>query len=228
MGVITIDGYASSGKSTLARMLANALGIQFLGTGSIYRAIALYFMEHQTDYKNKDAVKKTLGDIKIEFSYIDGRDTVILNGEDVSKEIRLPQISNFTPNISKIPAVRIFVRKIQHKLADYADFVVEGRDIGTVVFPKSPVKFFITADLEERAIRRFTELRNKGNLRVTRDEILEDISKRDNEDINRKVSPIIISEDMHIIDTTKRTPEEVLPEMIKICKRKFVKIDKNK
>lgn len=207
--VITIDGPAGAGKSTVARMLAKRLGYLFLDTGALYRTVALYL-------KEKDAIEtddKTIEGLLqgAEISY-DGED-VFLNGRVVTHEIRTPEMSELSSIISTRKVVREFLTDLQRKIASGRNVVAEGRDSGTVVFPQGK-KFFLTASVSERARRRWKELKDKG-LEASFEEIKESIIKRDERDSSRNFAPLKPAEDAIIIDTTGLSPLEVVEEILK-------------
>lgn len=204
---IAIDGPAGSGKSSLAKEIAKNLGVLYIDTGAMYRAITLKLLnEDESNYE------KILKDTEINF---DG-DKIFLDGKDVSKEIRENEISNKTSEMSKIKIIRDYLVKMQREIANDRDVVMEGRDIGSVVLKDAEYKFFLTADVETRAMRRFKQLEdNKASF----DEILEDLKKRDYNDSHRENSPLIKTDDAILIDSTDLNAEETIEKIISYIKR---------
>ncbi len=198
---IAIDGPSGAGKSTLAKAIAGELGILYVDTGAIYRSIGYYMFAHDIDPKNAERVTEALSQIQIEMTYSDdGLQHMILNGQDVTKEIRLPQISMYASNVSAIPAVREFLLEMQRGFAKHHSVIMDGRDIGTVVLPDASVKIFLTAAPEIRAMRRAKELEERGTPRPF-EEVLADIKERDWADSHRAVAPLCPAEDSILVDT---------------------------
>lgn len=204
---IAIDGPAGSGKSSLAKEIAKRLGVLYIDTGAMYRAITLKLLnEDESNYE------KILKDTEINF---DG-DKIFLDGKDVSKEIRENEISNKTSEMSKNKIIRDYLVKMQREIANDRDVVMEGRDIGSVVLKDAEYKFFLTADVETRAMRRFKQLEdNKASF----DEILEDLKKRDYNDSHRENSPLIKTDDAILIDSSDLNAEETIEKIISYVKR---------
>ena len=204
---IAIDGPAGSGKSSLAKEIAKRLGVLYIDTGAMYRAITLKLLN-----ENESNYEKILKDTEINF---DG-DKIFLDGKDVSKEIRENEISNKTSEMSKNRIIRDYLVKMQREIANDRDVVMEGRDIGSVVLKDAEYKFFLTADVETRAMRRFKQLEdNKASF----DEILEDLKKRDYNDSHRENSPLIKTDDAILIDSTELNAEETIEKIISYIKR---------
>jgi cytidylate kinase len=199
---IAIDGPSGAGKSTLAKMAAAYYGYIYLDTGAIYRSVGLYALRKGVSSKDAEAIEALLKDIDIEIHH-DGKGTqrILLNGEDVSGEIRSPKASIYASDVSAIPAVRSFLLEKQRDFAKKADVIMDGRDIGTVVLPDADVKVFLTAKPEIRARRRFEELTASGS-KVTYEEVLSDLLYRDKNDSSRKQAPLRPAENAVIIDTT--------------------------
>jgi cytidylate kinase len=202
---IALDGPAGSGKSTVAKLIAQHLGIEYLDTGAMYRAVTLYFIRHQVDFENPEAVQEALAQIHIDFN--DGQ--IFMNHENVSETIREPQIATQVSKIAALKEVRVAMVMQQQSMASRKDIIMDGRDIGTVVLTKTPYKFFLTASIEARAIRRYEELIEKG-FNVTFEQIKEDISKRDDIDMSRSESPLVQAKDAILIDTTNLSIEGVV------------------
>lgn len=209
--IVTIDGPAGSGKSTAARGLAARLGMHFLDTGAMYRAVALRCLRRGIPFDDKDAVAKSATDASIRFN----GDVVLLDGDDVTKEIRSPEVSEASSFVASNPGVRTAMVELQRQAADGIDIVTEGRDQGTVVFPHAEAKFFVVADPEERARRRQLELESQGNS-IPLEEILEQIRSRDARDEGREVAPLKPADDAVTINTSKLTPNGVLDEMERV------------
>lgn len=216
--IVAIDGYSSSGKSTLAKDLARNLGFIYVDTGAMYRAIALYILTNEIDLSDEILVQDSLDNITVSFENKDGENCVTLNGQDVSKEIRTLEVSQIVSEVAAIPAVRKKLVAIQQSLATKS-LVMDGRDIGTVVFPNAEYKFFIIADVGERSRRRYVELISKGQ-EVSYAEVEENLKHRDHIDTTRAMSPLRQADDAVCIDTTKVTREEQLALAIKAIESK--------
>jgi cytidylate kinase len=203
--VVAIDGYSSCGKSTLAKALAKKLHFIYVDSGAMYRAVTLYFIRNETDLKNHDLIIDALEHIDLNFHSRDYQS----HGEEVSEEIRQMPVSENVSPISAIKEVRQQMVKEQQKMGKSKNIIMDGRDIGTTVFPNAHVKFFMTADPKIRAERRFNELSAKGE-NVSLEEIFENIAHRDFQDTTRQESPLIRAEDAIILDNTNLTEEEQL------------------
>ena len=210
---IAIDGPSGSGKSTLAKGAAKALGIMYLDTGAMYRTCGLCAMKTGIAPKDEDAVRKMLADMKLEIKFQDGIQHMILNGEDVTDSIRTPEVSRAASDISSLPFVRTAMVDMQRKIAADQSFVVDGRDIGSVVLPNAKYKFFLTASAQARAKRRCLELEQKGTPQPL-DEVLKDIIWRDKQDSERAASPLIKVDDAVEIDTSEIGIEETLEVLL--------------
>ncbi|KAA5548404.1 (d)CMP kinase [Adhaeribacter rhizoryzae] len=207
--VVAIDGYSSCGKSTTAKIVAKELHYAYIDTGAMYRAVTLYFLEHYIDLTNPKKINQALSDIHITFerNAKTQRNEVFLNGLNVEDEIRKMYISNKVSEVSVIPEVRHCLVKQQQKMAKKRGVVMDGRDIGTTVFPDAEVKVFMTAEVYTRAKRRQDELLDKGEL-VPIDEIVQNLQKRDLIDSTRKESPLVQAPDARLLDTTFITIDE--------------------
>ena len=212
--IIAIDGPAASGKSTSAKLLAEKLKFLYLDTGAMYRCIALAVIENQIDIKNKQSLKDFIDNFKLEMRTIDGASVFLINGENVSKKIRSSSVSKKVSEISAIPSIRKYMVSMQRSFAKNTKCVVEGRDIGTVVFPKATIKFFMIASVEVRAKRRQLELRRLGE-EITLKDLQKDIEARDKYDSERSHSPLKKAFDAIEIDTTNMTLRDQLSVMVK-------------
>jgi cytidylate kinase len=207
--VVAIDGYSSCGKSTLAKALAKKLHFIYVDSGAMYRAVTLYFLRNHTDLNNHDIIIDALDHIDLNFHSRDYQSHILLNGEEVSEEIRQMPVSENVSKIAAIKEVRYEMVKKQQKMGKSKNMVMDGRDIGTTVFPHAEVKLFMTADPKIRAERRHKELLAKGE-NVSLEEIFENIAHRDFLDTTREESPLVRADDAIILDNTNLTPEEQL------------------
>lgn len=217
---VAIDGPAGAGKSTVARAAAAKLGYIYVDTGALYRAVGVYCLRNGITTNDADAVGSILDKITVELKFIDGVQHVFLNGDDVSTEIRLPEASMAASNVSAIPSVRAFLFDLQRDIAAKNNCIMDGRDIGTVVLPDAQVKIFLTADDEERAMRRYKELKEKGS-EVTFQEVLDDLRVRDYNDSHREIAPLKPAEDSVIVNTTGYTLEESIEKIVNTVKEKL-------
>lgn len=208
--MVAIDGYSSCGKSTLAKALAKKLGFIYIDSGAMYRAITLYFLRNNVDLENHDAIANALQNIELNFHSKDYESHITLNGEEVSDEIRLMPVSEAVSPVSAIKEVRKEMVKQQQRMGKSKNIVMDGRDIGTAVFPDAQVKFFMTADPKIRAERRFKEMVAKGDNTITLEEVFENLAHRDYADTTREESPLTRAEDAIILDNTDITEEEQL------------------
>ena len=206
---VAIDGPAGSGKSTVARLLAKKLGVLNIDSGAVYRAVTLLLLRKKVDLRKRNQIKKILSDTKIELVEDYEKVSVLLNGQDVSKEIRSLQVTGRVSAVSKKREVREFVNALLTEIAEDKSVVMEGRDIGTVVLPNADLKIFLEATSNERARRRNAELRSSG-METNLEQIKKDIIKRDRLDSRRAVSPLKKADDAILIDTTDLEKEEVV------------------
>lgn len=203
---IAIDGPAGAGKSTIAKAVAQALGILYLDTGAMYRAMALKALRAGVDPRDPEAVESLLPDTDIFARNIDGAQHTYLDGEDVSQLLRTQEMARAASDISAIPKVRIKLAQVQRAVAQAGDVVMDGREIGSYVLPDTPHKFFVTASLEERARRRWTELQAAGKAGGrTLGDIQEEVAQRDYNDSHRAFAPLLQVPDAVVIDTTHMT-----------------------
>ena len=219
--VVAIDGPSGAGKSTLARALASKFGFLYVDTGAIYRTLGIAALRAGVSSKDEAAVAGILPGISIELQYDErGVQRMMLGGEDVSDEIRTPQSSIYASNIAAMAPVRAFLLSMQRDIARRYDLVMDGRDIGSVVFPEAGLKIYLTAAVEMRARRRLFELREKGEA-VTFESVLRDMKYRDEQDENRTVSPLVRAHDAVLADTTELSFEESLELLSNIVKERF-------
>ncbi|HVX52814.1 MAG TPA: (d)CMP kinase [Chitinophagaceae bacterium] len=207
--IITLDGYSSCGKSTLARQLARELNYVFIDSGAMYRAITLYFLRNHIDWNNTQAVKDALKNISLEFVFNEytGKSEMCLDDENVEAMIRDMVVSENVSEVAAVKEVREFAVAQQQKMGEKKGMVMDGRDIGTTVFPNAELKIFMTADITVRVERRFKELFEK-NPSITIEEVKNNLEMRDYLDTNRDISPLRKAEDAVILDNTDLTPEE--------------------
>ena len=217
--IIAVDGPAGSGKSTVSKMIADELGITYLDTGAMYRLFAYKLMKENIDFSDREKELKLLEDLNIDMK--DNR--FYLDNEDVTDKIRTRETSSNASKISVVKEVREKMVELQRAFSKSKDVILDGRDIGTVVFPNADLKIYLNADPEIRAERRYEELRNKGE-NVEYEEILREITKRDYNDMHRKESPLKIAEDAVILDSTSLSAEEIKDKIKKLVEEKTKKI----
>lgn len=206
---IAIDGPAGAGKSTIAKLLAAKLGILYLDTGAMYRAVGLKALNTGVDISDAAAVEKMLADTKIDVTQENGVQHVYLDGNDVSSAIRENAVSKAASDISAVPCVRYKMVELQREIASRCDTVLDGRDIGTFVLPNAEYKIFLTASAEERAKRRYAELKAKGST-LTLEQIKDDIVKRDYNDSHRTLAPLKKADDATEVDTMAMSIDDVV------------------
>jgi len=218
---VALDGPAGAGKSTLAKRTAEHFGLIYVDTGALYRCVGLYIFRNNTTPTDVNGVTSLLPEIKLEMKYDDsGVQRMYLNGEDVTDDIRLPEISSYASDVSAIPVVRDFLLSMQRDMAEKYDVIMDGRDIGTVVLPNAELKIFITADADARAKRRFLELKSKGI-----DSSFEDVKSamllRDKNDSERETAPLKAADDAVLLDTTDLNLDESFDEIRKLISGRF-------
>lgn len=213
---IAIDGPSGVGKSTVAKKCAERFGFKYVDTGAIYRTIGLAAFNRGIDTKDSAAVVAILPELDIDLIYNEnGEQRMILNGSDVSEEIRRPEISMCASNVSAIAAVRDYLTDMQRNMAKRYDVIMDGRDIGTVILPNADVKVFLTASAEARADRRYKELIKKGS-KISYDEVLSDMKLRDEQDTKRAAAPLKAAEDAVYLDTSAMSFDESVDAVAKL------------
>lgn len=220
MFAVAIDGPAGAGKSSVAKAAAKILGFVYVDTGAIYRTIALHVLRQGVDPHDAPAVEALLPQIQVGMEYTPEGQKMLLNGEDVTGLIRTPEVSMATSTCSAIPAVRAFLLRLQRDLAEKSNVLMDGRDIGTVVLPQADVKIFLTASVEDRARRRWEELKERGTPKDFGD-LLEEIRQRDYNDTHRAASPLRAAEDAVYLDTTGNTFEKSRGQILEIIKERI-------
>lgn len=216
---VAIDGPSGAGKSTVAKAVAERFGFIYVDTGAIYRTVGLATRRANIDPQDTAAVVALLPSLHIELTHgEDGLQRMHLNGEDVSGEIRTPEISMYASRVSAIPAVRAFLMDMQRDMARRTSVIMDGRDIGTVVLPDASLKVFLTASAEARGRRRYDELRQKGQ-DVTLDEVLRDMAERDRNDTTRAAAPLIAAADAVVVDTSALTLAESIDAVAELVRR---------
>jgi len=216
--VITIDGPAGSGKSTVSRLLARRLKVLYLDTGAMYRAVALQAKREGVDLKDREKISKLCRDLDLHFKTLDGTTRLFVGAEDISAAIRSPEMDMLSSAVSAIKEVREAMTLLQRKMAEQGGVVAEGRDMGTVVFPDADYKFFVNADPGVRAGRRYRERLERGES-VSRGEVEKELKKRDDQDMTRALAPLVPAQDAIIIDTTHLSVEEVVEKMVRTMER---------
>lgn len=222
---IAIDGYSSTGKSTVAKQLAKELGYIYVDSGAMYRAVTLYVMRKlfvtESNF-NEESILRHLPFINLKFVFDErlGYGEIYLNNENVEKEIRLMEVSKHVSKVAAIPKVREKLVSLQKEMGRNKGVVMDGRDIGTVVFPDADLKIFMTASTEKRAERRYKELKEKG-VDVDYDEILTNVKERDYLDTTRKDSPLVMADDAIEVDNSELTPDEQFQKILKLAKERI-------
>ncbi|MEM8524679.1 MAG: (d)CMP kinase [Bacteroidota bacterium] len=215
--IIAIDGYSACGKSALAKLLSKEIGYAYIDTGAMYRAVTLYFLDHEIDLENEQAVAEALSQINIQFKNEEGTNTTCLNGKKVEEAIRTMRVSSKVSEVAALSSVRRKMVEQQQRMGKAKSVILDGRDIGTVVFPDAKVKLFLTATDQERAQRRYDELLQKGQETPIK-EVLANLKHRDKIDSSRADSPLRQAEDAVLIDNTNLTLEEEVAMVLGLIK----------
>ncbi len=216
---IAIDGPGGAGKSSVAKAISKELGIIYVDTGALYRTIGLYVVRHEASTTDAEAVAALLPSINIDLKFKDGKQIILLNGEEVGDNIRTPEISMAASNVSAIPSVRAFLLETQRKIANENSVIMNGRDIGTVILPDAEVKIFLTASPEARAERRYNELIAKGQ-DVKYEDVYNEMVLRDKNDSTRAIAPCVPAKDAIMLDNSNLTELETMNKIIEIVKKK--------
>ncbi len=216
--IVGIDGPAGSGKGTVTKIIANRLGLTNIDTGITYRCVALKCLKNQIKLEEKDKIINIANNINIVIDNRENSDIVHLDGEDVTQEIRSKEVTSIVSQISSIKEVRLAMVELQRKLAKGKDIIMEGRDICTYVFPNADVKIYLEASLEERANRRYKEMKDKG-INISFEEVKHNIEMRDKNDKEKEIGALKLAQDSIVVDTTNKTISEVVEEIISIIKR---------
>ncbi|NNE16411.1 MAG: (d)CMP kinase [Saprospiraceae bacterium] len=221
---IAIDGHSSCGKSTLAKQLAAALGYIYIDSGAMYRSVALYYIENEIDVKNKEAAVKALDEIQIDIKSVESQFRILLNGVDVTKRIIAIDVSSIVSEVAAISEVRRKLVAIQKQLGEEKGVVMDGRDIGTVVFPEAELKIFVTANIDVRTQRRFLELKEKG-MSTSIEIVKENLEHRDHIDSTREDSPLMQADDAILIDNSYMRKDEQLYLVDKMAREFIASLD---
>ena len=216
--IIAVDGPAGSGKGTVTKRIEKELGFLNLDTGATYRCVALQVLREKVSLEDEKKIIKIAKDINIEINNTGDKDVILLNGEDVSKEIRTKEVTSIVSQVSSIIPVREKMVEVQRKLANGKNVIVEGRDIGTVVFPNADIKIYLDASEEIRAKRRYEENKQNG-IDTTYEEVLENVKMRDYNDMHKKVGALKKADDAIVVDSTNLTIEDVVEKIKEIIKK---------
>lgn len=217
--IVAIDGPAGTGKGTVTKVIAEKMNLVNIDTGATYRCVALEMLNKGISLEDEEKIKSMLDTIRIEFKNVDGNQLVYLNGQDVTNEIRSKRVTECVSQVSAIKQVRLSMANLQREMGLKQDSIMEGRDIGTYVFPNANVKIYLDADVEERAKRRFIQNKEK-NIDMSYEEILENIKMRDANDKAKEIGALKVADDAIVIDTTHLTIDEVVNKIINIIKSK--------
>lgn len=217
--IVAIDGPAGTGKGTITKILSKEMGLVNIDTGATYRCVALYAIKNNIKLEETDKIIKSLENINIDMKNENGEQTIFLNGEDVTTDIRTKEVTKIVSQVSSIKEVRFAMVNIQRKLAEGKDVIMEGRDITTYVFPNADVKIYLDAEEQERANRRYKEFKEKG-IDMTYEEVLKNIQIRDKNDKEKEIGALKIAEDAIYVDTTNLSIEEVSNKVKQIIEEK--------
>ncbi|MGN1330196.1 MAG: (d)CMP kinase [Clostridia bacterium] len=218
--IVAIDGPAGSGKGTVTKVIAGRMGLINLDTGATYRCVALEALRRGVTLEEKEKIVELVDGLNIEFKHENDFIRVFLNGEDVTSEIRSIEVTKIVSQISSIVPVRLKMVDLQRKMAEGKDVIMEGRDIGTYVFPNADIKIYLDADVEERAKRRYKENMEKG-INTSYEEVIENIKIRDENDKNKEIGALRVAKDAIIVDSTKMTIEEMADKVEEIINKKW-------
>lgn len=218
--IVTLDGTAGVGKSSVARAIAKALEITYMDTGAMFRGVALAAQRRNVEWKDADAMSAILPEVKLTFERVNGANHIFLNGEDIEPLIRTPNISAGASAVAVLPVVRTFLLELQRGMGESGSVVLEGRDTGTVVFPNAEHKFFLEASSEVRAQRRWSQLQEKGQPSPSVEELQAQIEARDKQDSEREVAPLRCADDAVRVDTSHRTLDEVIAHILSIIRER--------
>ena len=218
--IVAVDGPAGSGKGTITKIVADRMNLVSIDTGAMYRCVALEMINKNIEIEELDKIKEILNEIKIELKRESDIPKVYLNGEDVSRDIRTEGVTKLVSPVSKIKEVRDKLTQWQREMGQNQDIIMEGRDIGTNVFPNANVKIYLDAKPEERARRRFKQNQEEGITGMTYEEILENVKQRDFNDSHRKIAPLKKADDAILVDSTELTIEQVVNRIIEIIEEK--------
>ena len=216
---VAIDGPAGAGKSTIAKRVARELGYLYVDTGAIYRTVGYHMSLMGIGPKDRDGIERCIDDVNIQIEWQDGVQHMFLNGQDVTGEIRTPEMSMMASGVSAQKCVRDYLLQMQRDLARTQNVIMDGRDIGTVVLPNATVKIYLTASAEVRAERRFLELQGKGE-KVKFEDVLKELIARDQQDMNRAIAPLKQADDAFVVDASHKNVDEVVAEIKDIIGRK--------
>ncbi len=211
---LALDGPAGAGKSTIARLLAKRLGILYLDTGAMYRAVGLKACRAGISTRDEAAVAEMLKDTRLDILFESENQRILLDGEDVSQAIRTPEASLAASDVSALPVVRLRLVELQREIAAHQPLILDGRDIGTFVLPDAPFKFFLTADPAERARRRLLDLQARGDQSATLEQVREDMDYRDRQDSQRSLAPLKQADDAILVDTTSLNIDQVVDTIL--------------
>ncbi len=217
---VAIDGPAGAGKSSIAKVIAKHLNFIYVDTGALYRAVGLYALKNNISPSDSSTIINNLNNIKLDLTFKNNEQKVIMNGEDVSLSIRTPEASMASSKVSAIPEVRKFLFDLQRDIAKNSNIIMDGRDIGTVVLPNASIKIFLTASDKQRALRRLKELKQNG-IYSDFESVLKDIRERDYNDSNRDIAPLKIADDAIIVDTTELDFEQSINKIETIIKERL-------
>lgn len=213
---IAIDGPAGAGKSTVARAAAEALGAMYLDTGAMYRTVGLYFLR-ANQLEDRDEIARQVDGLNVQVKFMDGAQHMLLEDEDVTEAIRTPEASMAASGVGAVPEVRAYLVRLQQETARGISIVMDGRDIGTHVLPDATLKVYLTATTEVRALRRYAELRGKGETPAYHC-VLDDLVERDYNDMHRAASPLMRAEDAQLLDTSNLTLKQSVDELVRLAR----------